>query len=82
MKEIKKKTWPECFEKVATGEKNFELRKDEDNVEVGDTLILEEWVPDGNGGHYTGRKVQRTARYIIRDAEGWGLMQGYCIIGF
>lgn len=73
----------EYFEKIAASEKNFELRKDEDNVEVGDTLILEGWVPDDNGdGHYTGRKVQRIARYIIRDAEDWCLEQGYCIIGF
>lgn len=28
MKEIRKKTWSECFEKVAAGEKTFEFRKD------------------------------------------------------
>lgn len=83
MKEIRKKTWSEYFEKVAAGEKNFELRKDEDGVEVGDVLILEEWIPDNNGsGYYTGRKARRIARYIIRDAPEWGLMSGYCIIGF
>ncbi len=83
MKEIRKKSWSEYFEKVAAGEKNFELRKDEDGVEVDDVLILEEWIPDDNGsGYYTGRKVRRTARYIIRNAPEWGLMPGYCIIGF
>ncbi len=34
MKEIRKKIWPEYFEKVKSGEKNFELRKDEDGAEV------------------------------------------------
>lgn len=80
MKEIRKKIWPEYFEKVKSGEKNFELRKDEDGAEVGDILILEEWVPETK--EYTGRSVRRTARYIIRNATEWGLMSGYCIIGF
>ena len=59
---------------IGKWQKNLELQKDEDNVKVRDTLIFEGWVPDDNGdGHYTSRKVQRIARYIIRDAEDWCL---------
>ena len=80
MKEIRKKIWPEYFEKVKSGEKNFEFRKDEDGVKVGDVLILEEWIPETK--KYTGRSVRRTARYVIRNAQDWGLMPNFCIIGF
>lgn len=59
---------------IGNWQKDFELQKDADNVKVGDTLIFEGWVSDDNGdGHYTGRRVQRIARYIIRDAEDWCL---------
>ena len=43
MKVVKKKILPEYFRSVRAREKNFEIRVDEDNIEVGDLLILEEW---------------------------------------
>ena len=42
MKEIRKKILPGYFEAVRTRDKNFELRKDEDDVQVGDRLCLRE----------------------------------------
>lgn len=39
---IRKKILPEYFEAVQENRKKFELRKDEDNIQVGDELILEE----------------------------------------
>lgn len=73
---IEKKIWPEFFEKVQAGEKTFELRKDEDDIQPGDMLILREY----RGGDYTGRSVSRRVTYVLRDAENFGLMKGYCII--
>ena len=73
---IEKKIWPEFFEKVQVGEKTFELRKDEDNIQPGDILILREY----NKGDYTGRSVSREVIYVLRNAENFGLMKGYCII--
>ena len=42
MKVVKKKILPEYFRVVRARKKNFEIRVDEDNVQVGDLLILEE----------------------------------------
>ena len=44
MKVVKKKILPEYFRVVLARKKNFEIRVDEDNVQVGDLLILEEWM--------------------------------------
>lgn len=49
MKTVRKKIIPEYFRAVRAREKNFEIRIDEDNIQVGDLLILEEW-----DGFYTG----------------------------
>ena len=43
-KEIRKKISPEYFWDVKNGIKNFEFRKDEDNIQPGDTLVLEEYI--------------------------------------
>lgn len=54
---IEKKILQEYFLAVIHGEKTFEIRKDEDNLQKGDILILREW----DGEKYTGRE---TSRYI------------------
>lgn len=77
MKEIHKKAWPEYYKAVQEGIKLFELRKDEDNVEAGDILILEEWW----NGDFTGYSLKRKVIYVLRDIPQLGLNDGYCIIG-
>lgn len=74
-----KKILPQYFKEVWIGNKNFELRKDEDDAQVGDELILEEW--DLKSG-YTGMFAKRDVLYVLRNASEYGLMDGYCIIGF
>ena len=65
---------------IASGSKNFELRKDDRGFEVGDLI------------HFTkvdGREFGRSEcpfqyysiTYILRDAEEYGLEKGYCILG-
>jgi len=74
---IKKKILPEYFEAVRDGRKTFELRKDEDNIQVGDLLILREW----DGVKFTGRAIYADVMYVLRNVPQYGLMDGYCIIG-
>ena len=74
---IRKKILPEYFEAVQENRKKFELRKDEDNIQVGDEIILEEW-----DGEYTGRYTNRKVTYVLRNVPEYGLNDGYCIIGW
>ena len=74
---IKKKILPGYFKDVISGVKTFELRKDEDNVQVGDILDLNEW----EDGEYTGRTARCLVTYVLRNVPEFGLMDGYCIIG-
>ena len=43
MKVVKKKILSKHFKAVRAREKNFEIRKDEDNIQIGDLIVLEEW---------------------------------------
>lgn len=73
---IKKKILPCYFTDVCIGSKTFELRKDEDNIQVGDTIILLEYAEN-----FTGSYVTKEVTYVLRDCPQYGLMEGYCIIG-
>ena len=77
MKTIWKKILPWYFEAVRNGSKTFEIRKDEDGFEVGDHIILCEW----SGTAYTGFTFEVEITYILRDAEQYGLVPGFCILG-
>ena len=77
MKVVRKKIRPQYFKAVKAREKNFELRADEDDIRVGDLLVLDEW-----DGYYTGEGVRRCVKYVLRDCPEMGLMPGYCIIGW
>jgi len=61
---VKKKAWPEFFEKVLKGEKNFDLRLGDFNINEGDVLVLEEWDPKTK--EYTGRKIEKKVKYLMR----------------
>lgn len=76
MKVVKKKIKSEYYEAVCSGKKKFELRKDEDDIQEGDVLLLYE-VKDGSP---TGRSVKKTATYVLRNVPEYGLKEGYCII--
>lgn len=76
-KVILKKILPEYFQKVLTGEKTFEIRKDEDDAKVGDIIELYEF----ENGELTGRVCDRIISYVLRDAEEYGLKEGFAIYG-
>lgn len=72
------KTWKEYFQPQREGKKLFELRKDDRNYQVGDEFKSKEW--DNETNSYTGRSNSYQITYVLRDAEHFGLMEGYCII--
>lgn len=71
------KILPEYFEAVVTGEKTFEVRKDDRGYRVGDTLMLNEINP--SSGMYTGRNVKVKVTYILRGGH-YGIEQEYIIM--
>lgn len=71
MRRIEKKTWPYLFEKVLSGEKQFDLRIAEFECEVGDILVLREWDPEKE--EYTGRELEKEITFIVKtkDLKFW-----------
>lgn len=59
----KLKTWPCYFEEVFQGRRKFEIRINDRNFQVGDTLLLEEYDIDAEA--YTGRHCHREVTYIL-----------------
>lgn len=64
MAEIKKKTWPELFNKIAEGKKNSDVRLADFGAREGDILVLEEYDPKTRS--YTGRKIRRKVRNLTK----------------
>lgn len=75
---INKKILPEYFKEVIEDRKHFEIRKDEDDIQEGDEIILKEW----DGKQYTGRYTSRNVTFVLRNCPEYGLKNGYCIIGW
>lgn len=75
---VEKKILPKHFDEVIHDRKRFEIRKDEDDLQIGDAVILKEW----DGEKYTGRETGMNIVYILRDVPKYGLMPGYVIFGW
>jgi len=57
------KCWPPYFQDVVDGKKTFEVRVNDRNYKVGDTLHLREWKPETKT--YTGRTFNVNVTYIM-----------------
>lgn len=64
---ICKKTWPELFEKVLSGEKNFDLRLADFECQPGDTLVLQEYNPFTK--QYTGREIEKEITFVLKTKD-------------
>ena len=73
------KCWPEFFDAALTGDKPFELRRDDRGFREGDTLLIREWEPETKD--HTGRECRKRVTYALRDASGFGLEEGFVIMG-
>ena len=70
------KILPKYFGAVMSGAKNFEIRKNDRDYKVGDTLILKEW----DRGKFTGRELERGVGYIYYGDGTYGLSEDYCVM--
>ena len=69
---------------LSTGEKTFEIRKNDRDFQVGDLLHLEEYIyvdpiRPSSGGKFTGTSMYRKITHIL-DGEKWGIMPGYVVM--
>lgn len=72
------KTHPEYFKAIESGEKTFDIRKDDRGYKVGQTLLLQEFDPEKQ--QYTGKELNYIITYILRDVPKFGLKPGFCIL--
>ncbi|MGN2371913.1 ASCH/PUA domain-containing protein [Clostridium cagae] len=80
------KILPKYFNAVLDGTKTFELRKNDRGFEVGDTLVLKEYLQEISDRYkttlhaqYTGQEVKKEISYIL-DGGKYGLQEGYVIL--
>ncbi len=78
--EIKKKCWPQSFQLMLDGKKNFDLRLADFDLNEDDTIIYEEWDPKTK--KYSGRVLKKQVKNLrkfkatefnsIQDIEKFG----------
>lgn len=73
------KVLPKFFEDLTTGLKNFELRYNDRDFQVGDILCLREW--DDQTKQYSGNHRAREVTYVLHQGVPRGLEPGYVILG-
>lgn len=83
MKHVLKVVTP-FWEHVADGTKPFELRKNDRQYALGDSIVLQEW--DQDSLEFTKRELTAEITYILdggtlRERSIAGLLPGYCILG-
>lgn len=83
---IKKKCWPEFYEKFCSGERQFELRLADFDLKSGDTLVFEEYDPktktySGRSASFVCARVERSAQNPLQFYKPEDVMQkGFWII--
>jgi hypothetical protein len=82
-----KKVWSRFFDDIESGTKNFDVRLNNFQADVGDTIVFKEF--DELEGKLTGRKVEKKISYILNTKpltfEFWKKedieLHGYKVIG-
>lgn len=67
MTTFEKKAWPDLFEKVKSGRKNFDLRLADFKCREGDILVLKEWDPKTN--KFTGKILKKKIAFILKTKD-------------
>lgn len=87
MTEHKLKTWVRFWDAVASGEKTFEVRKNDRAFQTGDVLVLQKFDPE-TGGYVRKDTLPGTPPETIRKRvtfllQGgmFGVEPGYCVLG-
>lgn len=69
---ITKKILPEWFDAIQSGQKKYELRLADFDIQNGDVLRLEEWTDETKDRKFTGRVIEKSITYVRKvDLESW-----------
>jgi hypothetical protein len=71
------KVWPQYYEPLARGEKNFEVRRDDRGFQKGDILDL--WCYDPESCKYR-TSLKKRVSYILTGGQ-FGIEPGYVVMG-
>ena len=71
------KTWQPSFDHIATGLKTFDFRRNDRSFDPGDLLVLREF----DDRIHTFRQGICIVRVTYILTRGFGLPEGYCILG-
>jgi hypothetical protein len=77
------KSWSHFFDAINTGHKKHDLRKNDRDYRVGDTLLLRRY--DNINGRFTGESIYRSVTYITSNEfpcaySSAVLPNDYCIL--
>lgn len=72
------KTWPDFFDAVASGDKTFEIRKNDRGFQKGDKLILEKFDPADPEKYTSANALYVDVTYVL---NGFGLKNGFVALG-
>ncbi|MDO8467325.1 MAG: DUF3850 domain-containing protein [Nanoarchaeota archaeon] len=62
--EVKKKAWPELFQKMLENKKTVDVRLADFDIKEGDTIIFEEYNPKIK--EYTGRTLKKKVKNLSK----------------
>lgn len=73
------KCWPKPFAAIRLGAKPFEIRQNDRDFEIGDTVVLQEFDPEADA--YTGQTETRLITFLLSE-QAFGVIHGFVAIGF
>lgn len=72
MKTVIKKIDTEWFDAILNGTKDYELRLADFDIQMGDTLRLEEWIGAGEERRASGRFLEKKVTHVRKvDLDKW-----------
>lgn len=74
------KCWPAYFAAVRSGAKSFEIRRNDRDFAIGDTLRLMEFDPSTDT--FTGQVEERLVTFLLSEEAFGGVVHGFVAIGF
>lgn len=72
------KTVQPFFDEVKNGAKTFEVRRNDRDFRVGDSMVLQEY--DSKTNAYSGEEIHCAITYVLN--EFYGLQEGYSVLSF